>query len=83
MRVILRSPALWDDEGSLQFAGTVRSPIAQTNCGDSSAPKDRGPQNDKWIQRARLLLNLYAVVIEGLVDQVEERLTRHLKVVCF
>jgi len=44
-------------------------------------PKERGPQNDNWIQRARLLLNLDAVVIEGFVDQVVDRFTRHLKVV--
>ena len=40
--VILRSPALWDDEGSLQFAGNVRYLVIQRNCGDSSPPKNTG-----------------------------------------
>ena len=48
--VILRSPALWDDEGSPQFAGNIHPSAdglaVQRNCRDSSAPKERGPQND-------------------------------------
>ena len=48
--VILRSPALWDDEGSRQFAGNIHPSTdglaVQKNCRDSSAPKGRGPQND-------------------------------------
>jgi len=44
--VILRSPALWDDEGSPQLAGNIGWLAVQNNCRDSSAPKKRGPQND-------------------------------------
>jgi len=46
--VILRSPAFWDDEGSPQFSGNPSTDglAFQGNCRDSSAPKERGPQND-------------------------------------
>jgi hypothetical protein len=47
MLVILRSPALWDDEGSQQFAGRVPCLATQRNYRDSSAPKEQGPQNDR------------------------------------
>ena len=47
--VILRSPALWDDEGSPQFAGNIHPSAhglaAQRNCGDSSS-RQVGTQND-------------------------------------
>jgi len=41
--VILRSPAFWDDEGSPQFAENIHRLAMQSNCRDSSAPKERGP----------------------------------------
>jgi len=43
-----------DDEGSPQFAGNIRRPAAQRNCRDSSAPKKRGPQNDRGGKSAPL-----------------------------
>src|SRR5208337_4403873 len=44
--VILRSPPflLADDEGSPQFAGNIRWLTVQSNCRDSSAPKNGGPR---------------------------------------
>ena len=46
--VILRSPDLiGTTKESLQLAGNVGCPIIERNCRDSSAPKERGPQNDR------------------------------------
>ena len=42
-----RPPFLFaDDEGPPQFAGNIHWLAVQRNCGDSSVPKERGPQND-------------------------------------
>ena len=40
--VILRSPALWHDEGSPQFAGKIHRLAIQRNYRDSSAGKNGG-----------------------------------------
>jgi hypothetical protein len=43
---IVRTPALWDDEESLQFAENPQADglAVRNNCRGSSAPKERGTQ---------------------------------------
>jgi SAM-dependent methyltransferase len=74
---------LADDEGSPQFVGNIDWPTVQSNYSDPSAPKERGPQNDKGVafsspdcRQAAVQVSPFHVTEKPLEDQLREEFNR-------